>query len=467
MRILLLNDTTLKAGLMARGHDVRACGPEARYLMPDQDHFDFTFASRTVVELSELLARLGDWVPELILHTEIHTNYFYRGIESAPCPTLWRTIDNHIHPWQPRYAVTHDLVLVAQRDYLADFEALHPYAWWLPLNSFSQVHYDRKLTRDLPAVFVGSLNPEMHPERAKFFAAVRQKVPVEVQSGLNQNQMSELYNRAKIVVNQCVHKDLNYRVYEAMANGAMLLTPRIQNGQPELFVDGRELVSYPLHDADEAARLIQYYLEHEDERVAIAAAGHQAVMRAHTLEHRLETILSLVQEVLPAAYANRARRFTPQALSQLIPLYAALHSQRYANAGLALDALELLATNNLMEALASITRIAIEHIDGGRMAFAEPYLMLGHNLGGRGAIEGLLGRVRMSQGRMEEANELLEAAVVSSATEPSFWFWLALCHQEKGDMPQTIAALKHCLQLQPGRTDATRLLQRLEVATQV
>lgn len=467
MRILLLNDTTFKAGLLARGHDVRACGPEARYLMPDQDHFDFRFPAKTVVELSEILAHFEGWTPDLIIHSEIHTNYFYRGIESAPCLTVWRTIDNHIHPWQPRYAITHDLVLVAQKDYLPEFEALHPFVWWLPLNSFPQVHYDRKWTRDLGAVFVGSLNPDMHPERVKFFHALRQKVPVEVQAGLNQTQMSELYNRARIVVNQCVLKDVNYRVYEAMANGAMLLTPRIQNGQPELFADGRELVTYALGDADEAAQKIEYYLSHEAERAAIAAAGHQLVTRAHTLEQRIDTVMSLVQEIGPAAFEQRARRFTPQAMTQLIPLFAALHSQRYANASLTLDALERLAQTNLMEALASIARMSVEYIDAGRLSFAEPYLELGLKLGGQGAIEGLLGRVRMSQGRMDEATELLDCAVKAAPTEPTFWLWLALCRQEQGAMTQARSAVVQCLTLQPNRSDATRLLQRLDAAAQV
>lgn len=463
MRILLLNDTTLRAGLEKRGYEVRACGPEARYLMPDQSQFDFTFPSRTVIALEAVLARLEGWQPELIIHTEIHTNYFYRGIERAPCPTIWRTIDNHIHGWQPRYSPTHDLVLVAQKDHLTDFLSHHPFAFWLPLNSFPQVHFARGLERDVPVSFVGSLNPEMHPERARFFEALRQRIPVEVQAGIGQEQLSQLYNRSKVVVNQCVHLDLNYRVFEAMANGAMLLTPRIQNGLLELFGEGKELVTYPPGDVEEATRLLHYYLSHEQERAAIAQAGQAAIERSHTLEHRLDQILTLVKEVIPAAHASREARLSGNVWAQLFPLYAALHSQRYTNAELALDALRGLAEKGaLLDAIASATRVAIEHLDGGRPSFAEPYLELAFELGAQGAVEGLLGRVRMSQGRLEEAHTLLESAVATAGSEPAFWLWLAQCRDEAGQRHEAVAALEKCLELQPGRSEAVRMLQRLQ-----
>lgn len=460
MRILLLNDSTLQVGLRARGHEVRSCGPEARYLMPDQDHFEFQYPAKTMIELSDVLERLGGWQPDLIIHTEIHTNFFYRGIEAAPCPTVWRTIDNHLHAWQPRYSVTHDMVMVAQKDYLPAFEALHPHAYWLPLNSFAQVHFDRGLARDIPVAFVGSLNPEMHPERAKFFAALRAEVPVDVRSGLNQGQMAEFYNHAQIVVNQCVHKDLNYRVFEAMANGALLITPRIENGLLELFTEGRELLTYPLHDAGAAARLCRYYLEHPEARKSIAKAGQLKVQQLHTLEHRLDTLLELLRERLPQARASRRSRLNPKAWQLLFPLYAALHSQRYANANLACDALRGIAAGAPVEAMAHATRVAVEHIDGGRAALAEPYLELARALGARGAVDGLLGRVRMTQGRVEDARALLETAVVSADKEPTFFVWLALCLEELGERDRAVAALQQALLLQPGRSDATRLLER-------
>lgn len=464
MRFLLLNDTTLKAELEKRGHEVRACGPEARYLMPDQDHFDFTWPLKTVVELSEILERLRPWRPEVILQTETHTNYFYRGIEAAPCPTIWRTIDNHIHTWQPRYAMTHDLVLVAQKDYLPGFQALHPNACWLPLNCFPALHFDRQEARILPVAFVGSLDPRVHPERARFFEALRQEVPVEVRSGLNQAQIASLYNQARVVVNQCVHRDLNYRVYEAMSNGAMLITPAIENGQPELFEEGTHLITYPLHDSRAAAQKVRYYLEHEEERRRIAEAGRDLVMAHHTLGHRLETLLTLLETRGWSAHVQRAERLSPEAWAQVVPLYGALHVSRYGSAGLALDALTALWKERPAQALAFAESFAREQLSAGRAQEALPYLTLAQQQGQADAVAGLLGRVYLAQGKLTDAATFLEHACTRTQTDPELWLYLGLCHEALDALPSAVDALLEAHRLAPGHPQVRRTLERLRAA---
>lgn len=462
MRFLLLNDTTLKAELLARGHAVRACGPEGKHLMPDQDHFDFSWPLKTVVELDAILERLRPWVPDVIVQTETHTNYFYRGIERAPCPTLWRTIDNHIHTWQPRYAMTHDLVLVAQKDYLSSFQALHPEAHWLPLSCFPALHYDRGLARTIPASFVGSLDPQVHPERARFFDALRLRVPVEVHSGLNQVELADLYNRSRIVVNQCVHRDLNYRVYEALSNGALLITPAIENGQSELFVDGQHLVTYPLHDAEAAAAKVRYYLEHDDERKAIARAGYDLVHQEHSLSRRLDTLLELLESRAVASFARRPERLSADAWLGVLPLYAALHMQRYGSAELAVDALRGLAEVRPEVALGFLESFAQEHLAAGRAQDALAYLVLAEALGKGDDVADLLGRVRLAEGRLDEALPLLARGCELRPGHFEPWYYLGLCWEALDNLEGAGVALRQADELAPGNPLVRRRLERLE-----
>jgi spore maturation protein CgeB len=42
--------------------------------------------------------------------------------------------------------------------------------------------------------------------------------------------------------------------------------------------------------AEEAAEKIRYYLEHEDERASIAAAGHARTLAEHTYAHRMREL---------------------------------------------------------------------------------------------------------------------------------------------------------------------------------
>lgn len=81
------------------------------------------------------------------------------------------------------------------------------------------------------------------------------------------------------------------RVFETLSTGSFLLT----NWLPtlgDLFEDGKHLVTYKSYD--EMVEKARYYLEHDDEREAIAAAGYDEFIKKHTYRHRVETILDTI-----------------------------------------------------------------------------------------------------------------------------------------------------------------------------
>ena len=63
---------------------------------------------------------------------------------------------------------------------------------------------------------------------------------------------------------------------------------------PHLFQDGVHLVTYKT--LDEAVEKAKYYIEHDDERDRIAEAGYKEFIKKHTYEHRLKTVLEIVQK---------------------------------------------------------------------------------------------------------------------------------------------------------------------------
>jgi len=103
---------------------------------------------------------------------------------------------------------------------------------------------------------------------------------------------AKIYNLAKICPN--VHHPqtrvggLNTRTFEVLAAGGFELVDCVA-GLEENLEPGREVVSYtsPAH----CRELADYYLTHPDERAAIAARGRARVLRDHTYEQRLITIL--------------------------------------------------------------------------------------------------------------------------------------------------------------------------------
>jgi hypothetical protein len=100
--------------------------------------------------------------------------------------------------------------------------------------------------------------------------------------------MAAVYGHSKLVLNASINGDLNMRVFEAMAAGAMLVTNRIGNGLADLFEEGTHYVGYS--STPEAMDRIAHYLDNNDERQAIAHAGQAAVLAHHTYDHRWEVI---------------------------------------------------------------------------------------------------------------------------------------------------------------------------------
>lgn len=73
------------------------------------------------------------------------------------------------------------------------------------------------------------------------------------------------------MVNLPLKDDLNFRVFEAMSCGALLLTRRVANGQELLFEEGVHFAASKTEA--ELLEKIDYYLSHESERTTIATAG--------------------------------------------------------------------------------------------------------------------------------------------------------------------------------------------------
>ena len=104
-------------------------------------------------------------------------------------------------------------------------------------------------------------------------------------------EMAQIYAQSKIVLNICVSRDLNMRVFEALASGAMLITDEA-DGLEDLFEDGVHLVV--CRRDEDLPGLIQRYLEDDDARKRIAAAGKALVLERHTYAHRVDEMLAQI-----------------------------------------------------------------------------------------------------------------------------------------------------------------------------
>mmetsp|Transcript_196 Transcript_196/g.400 ORF Transcript_196/g.400 Transcript_196/m.400 type:complete len:132 (+) Transcript_196:195-590(+) len=104
-----------------------------------------------------------------------------------------------------------------------------------------------------------------------------------------QKEYVDTLTSTKIVVtSQRDRWEDHYRLMEALATGALVMTDPMSS-LPRYLKDGESLVVY--HSLAELKEKILYYLDHDDERLAIARKGHWIAMNHHRSWHGLERII--------------------------------------------------------------------------------------------------------------------------------------------------------------------------------
>ncbi len=280
MKILLFNQDWFAEEFQAAGHEVMSCGFSSHLysegLAPFQD-------------IEEIISRLpGGFDPDVVIFHDNSSPFMITGLQKTKRPVVFYSVDAHHHHALHRYlAHLVDYTFVAQRDYIPNFEKLGATVEWMPL--WASRMAGPSIEKKYGAVFVGTLDPNLNPDRVAFFEALKRKADILCITG----GWQEIFPKSEIVINQTVKGDLNFRVFEAMGSGVMLLTERAPNGLLDLFQDGKHLVCYQKGDVDQAAELIQKYLGNLSLCREIAAAGHEEIKTRHMACHRAARFLEI------------------------------------------------------------------------------------------------------------------------------------------------------------------------------
>src|SRR2546427_608945 len=200
----------------------------------------------------------------------------YRGTELAPRFAVRILHVGNVHLVDPLRAHGHEVI--------AAFEEY-------PALAVPGVPFDvRALWRRLPfapdlLLVADTLGPQALPFGLE-------TVGESVEKRLSWEEMGALFASSKIVLNESILGDLNFRVFEAMACGALLLTERIENGLVDLFAPGEELAVY---GPDDLVAQVEQHLGDDAARTRIAARGAALVRERHTLGVRMGELAAVVE----------------------------------------------------------------------------------------------------------------------------------------------------------------------------
>lgn len=132
------------------------------------------------------------------------------------------------------------------------------------------------------------------------------------QETIRNEELNELYANTKIVIGDSVCLD-NFthtyywsdRVYETIGRGGFIIHPYIK-GMEEEFLDTHNIVFYQYGNWEQLKFLIDYYLEHDEEREKIRRNGHEFVKNHATYHNRLSQMLAILEAAGVVAHSTPA-----------------------------------------------------------------------------------------------------------------------------------------------------------------
>ena len=224
-----------------------------------------------------------------------------RGLAALRCPKFAWLVDTHKKTeHHRRIAREVDLTFVAHRTWGQVLEG--PWTW-LPLHADGELFRAVERERDLDLAFVGS---QTWRAEALERIARRHGLRLLVTTTTGAREKSEtaaIYARSRLVFNRHCANDLNFRVFEAMACGRVLLTDAQPNGQYELFQEDRHYALYK-DELDLERQVLRLLGDDalratiEREAATLAHAHHTTRARVAQLVQGIETAVGPVMEGL-------------------------------------------------------------------------------------------------------------------------------------------------------------------------
>jgi hypothetical protein len=249
-------------------------------------------------DISQLLERCPER-PDLILHPE-YIPIMPLGLTKVNVPTACFQIDTYAYTRSRiSWSMLFDLVFVFHPGYETKFRAAgHPGAHFIPHAIEPSLFMGEEPGRVFDIGWVGQTRGSLYRTRERLLPVLSRAFRMnDWRSRHEPEEMARIYRQSKIVVNIArddFPQDANMRAFEAMAAGALLLTSLPTELAQAGFEDGVHFVGY--RKEAEIVPLVRKYLLEESARRQIAELARDKVLREHSYDRRVETILELVKQ---------------------------------------------------------------------------------------------------------------------------------------------------------------------------
>lgn len=163
--------------------------------------------------------------------------------------------------------------------------------FWMP-NSGVNPSFHRKL--NIPKVYDVGFSGTLSPRRIEMLNYLDVQGVQVVFAQVYGEDFNLFINKCKIFINLHFTELLNTetRLHEILGAGTFALTEEIS--MTDMYVDGKHLVYWKLHDFEDLYTKIKYYLKNESEREKIAFKGYKLVHFKYKYTDRCNQLLNIV-----------------------------------------------------------------------------------------------------------------------------------------------------------------------------
>jgi hypothetical protein len=234
-----------------------------------------------------------DFIPDLVLQNEhIGARSLLTGLDQLDCPLMFWCVDPHLNAhWHSAYARLFDLTGSTQRAWIPKIRQQGASdVRWLPWygRDMARTAWDK---RPHGLTFVGRVTKQ-RPARKWMIEILKDKgAPFNpaIRQDLTHSAMMQLYQESKIIPNESIFGEINFRLFEAASCGCMALCQDLGKEQEELFEPGREFATYS-NVADFGEKL-SLYLKNDRLTQTMGRAAHARIQADHLPVHRMKRIV--------------------------------------------------------------------------------------------------------------------------------------------------------------------------------
>ncbi len=233
--------------------------------------------------------------PEYVIQREhLAAKIIFSDIHLLPCRTAFWSIDTHLnYSWQMYYSALFDVFLTPHKSFIARLgpDWQHPNTHRLAQNGITQPFIPHA-NREHNITFVGRLIGT-RPQRERISEFLLEQYNVNIITDIKYTPMLKLYTNTRIIPNEAIANEVNFRLLEGASCGACVISPYIGKDQDILFEPNKEILIY--HNMEELKSHIDHCLHDTSFCEKIGYAAWQRVQNEHSEQHRAKQLFEAIK----------------------------------------------------------------------------------------------------------------------------------------------------------------------------